>query len=95
MHPRVLRLRQVLDRTGLSRSSLYRLHAAGLFPRRVQISQRSVGWVESEVDTWLASKVINSRATPTAATPARTTPTQIRPPRRRYTRATQLQIPDV
>jgi prophage regulatory protein len=93
MHPRVLRLPQVLDRTGLSRSSLYRLHAAGTFPRRVQISERSVGWIESEVDAWLACKITGSRLTPPAA-PPRATPPHVAP-RRRQARGTQLQIPDV
>jgi prophage regulatory protein len=99
MHPRILRLPQVLDRTGLSRSSLYRLHAAGSFPRRVQISQRSVGWIESEVDAWLASKVGDSRTAATIAAPhvapQGTTPTRVTPRRRRIARGTQLQIPDV
>lgn len=94
MHPRVLRLPQVLDRTGLSRSSLYRLHAAGSFPRRVQISERSVGWLESEVDAWLDSKISGSRPTNVGGSP-RATPPQTTPPRRRHARGTQLQIPDV
>jgi prophage regulatory protein len=102
MHARLLRLPQVLDRTGLSRSSLYRLHAAGSFPRRVQISERSVGWIESEVDAWLASKVCDSRPAPVTAPPAppaapppcRATPRVAPRPRRPLTE-TQLQIPDV
>jgi prophage regulatory protein len=89
----------VLDRTGLSRSSLYRLHAAGSFPRRVQISERSVGWIESEVDAWLASRVNDSRPAPAVSTPrtapSRAAPTPVTSPRRRYARGTQLQIPDV
>ena len=82
MNHRVLRLPQVLDRTGLTRSSLYRLHAAGVFPRRVQISERSVGWVESEVEAWLAARVSSSRPVP-AADPARATPPSVARPRRR------------
>jgi prophage regulatory protein len=83
----------VLNRTGLSRSSLYRLHAAGSFPRRVRISERSVGWIESEVDAWLDSKITGSRPTDVSAPPRVTRP-QVTP-RRRTGRGTQLQIPDV
>ena len=35
---------------------LRRLEAKGLFPKRVRISARRIGWVESEIDEWLKSK---------------------------------------
>ena len=41
---RILRLKAVLDRTGLSRSTLYRKMQNGTFPRNVQISKRCAGW---------------------------------------------------
>jgi prophage regulatory protein len=50
---RILRLNVVLDRTGLSRSTLYRKMQAGTFPRNVQISTRCAGWRESAVAEWL------------------------------------------
>lgn len=50
---RILRLRRVLDRTGLSRSSLYRKVSEGAFPRPVQLSVRCVGWRESAIEAWL------------------------------------------
>lgn len=55
--PKLLRLNQVLDRVGLSRSTLYALIKAGEFPRQRQLSARSVGWVEAEVNAWIASKI--------------------------------------
>lgn len=50
---RILRLRAVLDRTGLSRSTLYRKMQNGTFPRNVQISLRCTGWRESAIESWL------------------------------------------
>lgn len=51
---RILRLKTVLDRTGLSRSTLYRKMADGSFPRQVRISARGTGWRESAVNRWVA-----------------------------------------
>jgi prophage regulatory protein len=50
---RFLRLNDVLERTGLSRSSLYRKIDAGTFPRQVRIADRCVGWRESIVTEWM------------------------------------------
>lgn len=50
---RILRLKAVLDRTGLSRSTLYRNMQKGTFPGNVQISERCAGWRESAVEDWL------------------------------------------
>jgi len=50
---RILRIKVVLDRTGLSRSTLYRKMQNGTFPKNVQISTRCAGWRESAVDAWL------------------------------------------
>lgn len=53
----VLRLPQVCRMTGLSRSSIYQMEAEKRFPRRVKIGTRSVGWIESEVQTWLRQRI--------------------------------------
>jgi prophage regulatory protein len=50
---RILRLNAVLDRTGLSRSTLYRKMQAGTFPTNVKISERCAGWRQSAVEEWL------------------------------------------
>jgi prophage regulatory protein len=50
---RILRLESVLERTGLSRSTLYRKVNCGTFPRQLKISVRCAGWRESEVEEWL------------------------------------------
>lgn len=54
---RLLRCREVERRTGLSRSSIWRLEHRGAFPKRIQVSVNVVAWVEDEVVAWLESRV--------------------------------------
>ena len=61
MHKRILRLPAVLDRTGLSRSTVYQRVAEGRFPKSVSLGARAVGWVEAEVDEWIARQIKQSR----------------------------------
>ena len=61
---RLLRLAQVTHMTGLGRTKVYELQAAGQFPMRVQITSHSVGWVEEEVQAWLAQRVAARPALP-------------------------------
>ena len=60
----ILRLPQVCKVTGLGRSMIYQLEAERRFPSRVRIGLRAVGWVESEVQLWLASRTERHRAGP-------------------------------
>ena len=53
---RLLRIRQVLEKTGLSRSSLYRKLKARDFPEPVSLGDRSVAWVEADLDAWIQSR---------------------------------------
>ncbi|MBZ9991408.1 AlpA family phage regulatory protein [Mesorhizobium sp. BH1-1-5] len=54
---RIIRLRTVLDRTGLSRSTIYRKIAEGTFPAQIKISINGAGWRESDVNRWIADPV--------------------------------------
>jgi prophage regulatory protein len=54
---RILRLPAVEAKSGLRRDSIYRLAKLGQFPKPVKISQWASGWVESEVDAYLAARV--------------------------------------
>jgi prophage regulatory protein len=56
MTTRLVRIPEVLARTGLSRSTLYRLEADGTFPRRVKLGQRSVAFREAELLEWIESR---------------------------------------
>ena len=55
---RILRLPEVITRTGLSRSTIYLRVADGSFPKPVSLGTRSVGWVETELDAWLKSQIL-------------------------------------
>ena len=54
---RIIRLKTVLARTGLSRSTIYRKIAEGTFPPQVKISVHGTGWHESLVNVWIADPV--------------------------------------
>ena len=66
---RFLRLPEVQERTGLSRSTIYVRLAEGRFPRPVSLGARAVGWVEAEVDGWIRERIAESR--PAGASRAR------------------------
>ena len=58
---RIVRLPDVLTRTGLSRSTIYVRLAEGAFPKPVQLGARAVGWIEAEVDEWIRQQIAVSR----------------------------------
>ena len=53
---RFLREPEVKRKSGLSRSTRWRLERIGEFPRRRRISANAVGWLESELDAWIAAR---------------------------------------
>jgi prophage regulatory protein len=61
MPEKILRLPNVLDRTGLSRSTVYLRVTEGRFPRPVSLGARAVGWIETEVEEWIARQIEVSR----------------------------------
>ena len=54
---RILRMRTVLQRIGLSRSTVYRKMKEGTFPRQVRLSEHCSGWRESEINRWINDPV--------------------------------------
>jgi prophage regulatory protein len=61
MPRKILRLPIVLDRTGLSRSTVYQRVTEGKFPSPVSLGARAVGWIEAEVEEWIARQIEVSR----------------------------------
>ena len=53
----ILRRPEVEARTGLGCSTIYDGIKAGTFPAQIQLGPKAVGWVESEVNAWLAARV--------------------------------------
>lgn len=57
---RLIRLKTVLDRIPVSRSTIYEWMGQGKFPAPVNLSGGIVAWRESEVDAWIAGRPQNS-----------------------------------
>ena len=53
---RIVRLPEVMLRTGLSRSSIYNFLSEGTFPKRIKLGQRSMGFIEADINVWISSK---------------------------------------
>ena len=53
---KVLRLPAVLERIGLSKSTLWRLINDGEFPEPIKLGPRATGWLEEEVEAWIKSR---------------------------------------
>jgi len=58
---RVLRRKAVETMTGLARSTIYERMARGGFPRPIHLGPRSVGWLASEIEDWIAIRIAESR----------------------------------
>ena len=54
---RIIRLKEVIDSTGLARSTIYKYIAEGTFPKPVSLGDRCVGWVDSEVHEWILARI--------------------------------------
>ena len=52
----ILRTADVIRRTGLSRTTLWRLERQGDFPERVRLGLNSVGWREEEIARWIDTR---------------------------------------
>lgn len=64
MTNKLLRIQSVIDMTGKSRSAIYADMAKGSFPISISLSPRSVAWVESDIASWIQSKIDESRPKP-------------------------------
>lgn len=53
----IIRLEKVSEKTGLGRSSIYKLMAEGAFPKSVPLTSKAVGWLSDEIDDWILSRV--------------------------------------
>ena len=53
---RILRIRHVVAKVGLSKSKIYLLIKAGEFPKPVRLAATAVGWKLSDVENWIESR---------------------------------------
>lgn len=56
LREQILRIEEVMNRTGLSRSMIYKLQATHEFPLSIQLGERAVGWRQSDIDEWIERK---------------------------------------
>lgn len=54
---RIIRLKEVVDSTGLARSTIYKYISENTFPKPVPLGDRCVGWVDSEVRDWILARI--------------------------------------
>ena len=57
----IIRLPRTIQKTGLSRSTIYSLVSRGEFPQQIKLSPRTMGFLESEIDEWIAGRILASR----------------------------------
>ena len=57
MEHHILRLKDVIAMTGLSRSTIYLRMDQGKFPQQINLGSRAVGWVSSEVNEWIDERI--------------------------------------
>ncbi|MCH1444831.1 MAG: AlpA family transcriptional regulator [Luminiphilus sp.] len=53
---KVLRLPEVIEITGLGRSTIYAKVSRGNFPSPIKLGERAVGWIDSDVYEWISAK---------------------------------------
>lgn len=58
---RLIRRKEVQTKTGLGASSIYAMMNTGDFPQCINLSERRVAWVESEIDQWVSERIARHR----------------------------------
>jgi prophage regulatory protein len=59
---KIIDLNEVIKKTTLGKSTIYAYGKAGKMPAQIRLTDRSVGWIESEIDAWLKERAEVSRA---------------------------------
>ncbi|HFH2958033.1 helix-turn-helix transcriptional regulator [Pseudomonas aeruginosa] len=62
---RIIRLKEVMNTTGLARSTIYKYIGGGIFPKPINLapsdtgvpSARCVGWIQSEIEDWISARI--------------------------------------
>lgn len=60
---RLIRRKEVQDKTGIGASSIYAMMKKGEFPQCLNLSERRVAWIESDIDQWIAERIASHKAT--------------------------------
>lgn len=62
MQNNILRLPQVMVKTGLCRTAIYAAMNADEFPQSIPLGKRSVGWLEAEIELWIKDRADSRKA---------------------------------
>ena len=54
----ILRIKKVIEKTGLAKSTIYKKIAEKEFPKPISLSVKAVGWLESDIQKWIEEKII-------------------------------------
>ena len=60
---RLIRRKEVQAKTGLGASSIYAMMKSGEFPQCLNLSERRVAWIESDIDKWISERIKSHKAT--------------------------------
>lgn len=52
---RLIRMPEVMSRTGMSRATIYRKQADGTFPKSIRLGHSMIAWYENDVNDWIAN----------------------------------------
>ncbi|WP_029406845.1 AlpA family transcriptional regulator [Thiomicrorhabdus sp. Milos-T2] len=63
----ILKINEVVQKCNLSRATIYKKVKEGTFPKQIKLSERSSGWLESEVNDWIESRVKEREESPEVA----------------------------
>ena len=55
---RVIRLIEVINKTGLKKTTIYKLIKGKSFPEAIALGERAVGWLESEIEAWIKDRIL-------------------------------------
>ena len=55
---KVLRLKIVIEKTGLAKSTVYKKISEGEFPKQFSLGGKAVGWLESDIEEWIKSRIL-------------------------------------
>jgi prophage regulatory protein len=64
MNHRVIRLPEVIAKTGLGRTTVYRMESSGSFPQSISLGGKAVGWIEAEINAWIEARMAARQRAP-------------------------------
>ncbi|MCC5993756.1 MAG: AlpA family transcriptional regulator [Rhodobacteraceae bacterium] len=64
MSTQILRMREVIQRIGLSRSTIYKLMENNDFPKPMKLGSQAIGWRDTDIETWISNRPISPIGNP-------------------------------